>query len=305
MGHITIFLQIFSLLIGGLVCLYIYLAQKTVKEPVVRPLYFFLLFSTLVILTELIGHYLGLNMEHIHGSSSWLQPAAIYLLWSGVAYTLVNFALARTGKRRSSFMTGLFGAGVVVSGFLFLSGIVVFQINTAYLHICEAKALPILPELVMIGILACSLPIERRLRRGSDRRPRSIFGWLLAGYLALFVFAIMRRDYAFWTSLVRLYLIVALIIWFKTQYLKNGSPAPDIDTPKLAEAIGLRYGISNREKEILTLILEGKNNKEIEQALFISASTIRNHVSSLYGKIGINSRGQLMNLALKIRKDRP
>jgi len=70
----------------------------------------------------------------------------------------------------------------------------------------------------------------------------------------------------------------------------------------MVEILGEKYGLSKREKDVLALLLGGKKNKEIESALFLSSSTVRNHISSLYGKIGIDSRGQLTSLALKLRK---
>lgn len=55
-------------------------------------------------------------------------------------------------------------------------------------------------------------------------------------------------------------------------------------------------GLSNREGEILSLLLRGKSNKEIERDLFISPHTVRNHIYNIYQKLGVGSRLQLMNL---------
>jgi DNA-binding CsgD family transcriptional regulator len=55
-----------------------------------------------------------------------------------------------------------------------------------------------------------------------------------------------------------------------------------------------QYGISKRELEILKLILEGKNNKEIKDSLFISYHTVKNHVYNLYQKVGVKNRFQLI-----------
>lgn len=90
-------------------------------------------------------------------------------------------------------------------------------------------------------------------------------------------------------------------IWFKADDLKNRIAAPAPVSSEPIAAIVHRFGISNREKEILAFILKGKNNREIEQSLFLSAGTIRNSISALYGNIGINGRGQLMNLVLKMQ----
>jgi len=56
------------------------------------------------------------------------------------------------------------------------------------------------------------------------------------------------------------------------------------------------FQISNREGEILALLLNGKSNKLIEKELFISANTVRNHIHNIYQKLNVSSRLQLMNL---------
>jgi DNA-binding NarL/FixJ family response regulator len=53
--------------------------------------------------------------------------------------------------------------------------------------------------------------------------------------------------------------------------------------------------LSRREKEILDCILEGLSNKEIAERLYVSEPTIRNHVSSIYSKLGENKRYKLIN----------
>ena len=59
------------------------------------------------------------------------------------------------------------------------------------------------------------------------------------------------------------------------------------------------YNISCREREILQLILKGKTNKDIENALFISIRTVKNHVYNIYQKFGVKTRLELIHLILK------
>ena len=48
--------------------------------------------------------------------------------------------------------------------------------------------------------------------------------------------------------------------------------------------------LTDREREVLGLICEGQSNSEMSAVLKLSSNTIRNHVSSLYGKIGVKRR---------------
>jgi len=49
--------------------------------------------------------------------------------------------------------------------------------------------------------------------------------------------------------------------------------------------------LSEREREVLGLICRGQNDHEMGAALGLSRNTIRNHIASLYRKIGVNRRG--------------
>src|SRR5437763_6963540 len=60
---------------------------------------------------------------------------------------------------------------------------------------------------------------------------------------------------------------------------------------KLAERI--RGGsVSEREIDVLKLMAQGKSNKEIGSALFVSAGTVKSHVKSIFAKLNVNSRAE-------------
>lgn len=54
----------------------------------------------------------------------------------------------------------------------------------------------------------------------------------------------------------------------------------------------LAVKLTKREYEILTLIADGMNNKDIANTLFISEKTVKNHVSNIFKKIKVNDRTQ-------------
>lgn len=51
--------------------------------------------------------------------------------------------------------------------------------------------------------------------------------------------------------------------------------------------------LTQQEKAVLHEILEGRSNKEIAAALFISLSTVKSHINSIYKKLGVSSRKDL------------
>ena len=57
--------------------------------------------------------------------------------------------------------------------------------------------------------------------------------------------------------------------------------------------------LTDREREVLTEIGKGKRNKEIAEALFISEKTVKNHISSIFSKLEVNSRAEAALLAAR------
>ena len=51
-------------------------------------------------------------------------------------------------------------------------------------------------------------------------------------------------------------------------------------------------GLSAREEQILSLLRRGLSNKEIAQQLAIEVATVKNHVHSVLGKLGVTTRGE-------------
>lgn len=49
-------------------------------------------------------------------------------------------------------------------------------------------------------------------------------------------------------------------------------------------------GLSAREQEVMSLIAGGRTNGEIAAHLFLAEKTVKNHVRSIYSKLGVGSR---------------
>lgn len=57
--------------------------------------------------------------------------------------------------------------------------------------------------------------------------------------------------------------------------------------------------LTRREYEVLTLIAEGLNNRDIANRMFISEKTVKNHVSSIFKKLELNDRVQAAIFSFK------
>ncbi len=67
---------------------------------------------------------------------------------------------------------------------------------------------------------------------------------------------------------------------------------------KLSERIS-RPKLSDREREVLQLMSEGKMNQNIADELCISQSTVKFHISNIFSKLGVNDRTQAVLIAIK------
>ena len=95
--------------------------------------------------------------------------------------------------------------------------------------------------------------------------------------------------------------IIAIVFFFVGVYInkkslhKKQDSTHEIDAKKIEE-----LEISKREYEVLQFISKGHSNKEIADALFLSESTIKTHVSSLLVKLNAKRRTQAIEIAKKL-----
>jgi two-component system NarL family response regulator len=77
---------------------------------------------------------------------------------------------------------------------------------------------------------------------------------------------------------------------------KSRIPAPVAE--RLAERMS-NPALTERETDVLKLIVGGNSNKEIASALFISEATVKTHINNLLGKLGVTDRTQAATTALQ------
>jgi two-component system NarL family response regulator len=79
---------------------------------------------------------------------------------------------------------------------------------------------------------------------------------------------------------------------------EGGTFIPPAVASKLAERVGTTE-LTAREREVLALIAKGMGNREIGSTLDVTEGTIKVHVNNILNKLGVASRTEAVNLAIR------
>jgi len=158
--------------------------------------------------------------------------------------------------------------------------------------------------LVFEMFLLVYLLVMVRLEKDRAKRKivRAFAGFYLSRYIFLFlIFALSPRIIRSFIFL--LYLNLIPYLWIRFYFLKYAQAMSRLLGDRaVLEEIFKEYQISKREQDILRLILDGKSNKQIEDILFISYHTVKNHVYNIFQKLGIKTRHELIHLVTILQK---
>ena len=141
---------------------------------------------------------------------------------------------------------------------------------------------------------------SRARRLGEARWRRMALGWIrLSGAICFFYYQVlMNISHLYWV-------LISLGLWFylwpllPALYLRRRLRhdfADCLKAPSTVADVGgraLRLGLSPREVEIVSLVMAGRSNREMEDELFISESTVKNHLYNIYRKLGVKNRVEM------------
>lgn len=156
---------------------------------------------------------------------------------------------------------------------------------------------------LVVGYLAIGLFLSRtnRIEDPQQRGHARHFGWAyLLGYLAYSTpfYASYWSGVPAWVEAVPYlyYLMHFPPMLYLQRLCESQEAAPGISVPPgdLRAAVR-RFGISEREGAVLGLVLAGKKNDDVARQLCISPNTVRNHIYSIYRKMGVTNRVQLVS----------
>jgi DNA-binding CsgD family transcriptional regulator len=121
----------------------------------------------------------------------------------------------------------------------------------------------------------------------------------LAQNISIYLEGILFGLFLLVLNLFTFYLYVKLSTAYAAQVFANEvADVPPVYIPEtgLSTAFIAKYGITNREREIIEAVIQGKTNKEIAETVFVSTKTVEYHLHSIYKKTGAPNRFALYAL---------
>ena len=132
-----------------------------------------------------------------------------------------------------------------------------------------------------------------------------ILSALLLGYISFVSYGDFRVNQSLYQGnlpevpvnlIVEILIVLDIVIII---YLIKADPLEirqtDSDVQRLASLCS-KFSLTERESDVMAMICQGKSNPQIAEALFISESTVKRHLTSIYHKTGTTNRYELIVL---------
>jgi len=300
--HLKLFSVIFSVIIGSGILIYALQMYRRYQYPFLKYLTFHIAISNLGLLVLFIAKYIDLNVE--------TTPSSLVAeILSVFGYLFADIFI---------ISLGLFSIKIVLNLLeqiyppkldrVVLFGLIVFNacFFTKYLIPAEGLLSEIhyftyenITGIFLFVELFALIYLAIKAGTISDRNRAKISRWFAYLYIFryLWIPIVILIPQPFRILLFATGLNLVPFIWLRFFFLNYATRLMQLAGNELAiTGIANRYQISNRELEIVRLILDGKSNQAIADELFVSLKTVKNHIYKIYQKMGLKSRYELIRM---------
>jgi len=309
MIHLLLLIYLICLILVTLAASYSQQYYKIYKNPFLHSFVRYLIFLNLTIFLYLLVKYLWINFPESQFTDPQSTSYTIFLLlvsfaFIGWIYFFIRMSLELVEKVMTQNKKILLKAGISIICINYLIGLTILLVEGSnYWIIFTYRGLMLISGLVFLTTLIIFVFQKRLSQNNQKHKSIKAWGWIsLVGYILVYTFSYLPEPIGLFTTSAGLLLLnIGHIIWLRTYFLRHYVSFSDEPNQQFLESFFQQYQISNREQEILQLLMQGKSNKEIESSLYISYNTVKNHIYNLYQKLGVNSRWQMLHLVMKER----
>jgi len=302
MEHLLIAYDLAVILIGIMALAMTFFWVSKTRKTNLRNFWFLYAFVTLLLIMMMLKKYLSVNVANY-------TPQVWYVI-SGLQQ-IINFAILVAANQ---YFLGIYQVGsrkIFTSLFLFamfvFAGLLVTPIGATLdadqgiiFFGAAFKVAVILYGAAFTWVIAMGYGFLKRIWNTKQRSfVAGLLGFFTFGYIeALIRFPqnlvstsiTLARENDFTFSSIPYALYGIFLINYFLRYTLPSSPTMDT----LTEGFLSKYGITNREREIILKIMQGKSNADIAGELVISLATVKTHLHNIYQKLGIDSRYDLL-----------
>jgi DNA-binding CsgD family transcriptional regulator len=293
--HIALALYIMAFSLGGAALTLSLIAHARYRRVTFSGLALLLAAMLLILVMDTLKVYDRLTDADFSALQPRLFPVLSALSFGILAYMVLFLCRVIIDRPVTASLRVLYaGIGVVVAALGALRELVPGNVTLAALILGLVG--------VQVYALCLVLPQLRRILNLPLRFLVRDFAWLfMAGMVATCIDCALRflpvmpsyfREFSI-VELLYCYVASVMLLNYTFRHLfliENNS------TVMLPEPFTRQFGISPRERQIVSMMIQGYSNRRIGEELFISSMTVKNHIYHIYQKTGVANKVQLINL---------
>ncbi|UCC39698.1 MAG: helix-turn-helix transcriptional regulator [Candidatus Aminicenantes bacterium] len=309
MQHLLIGGYIVSVILGFISVHHTSTRYKIHKHLFLRTYGLHILMLNLIVISLTVTRYFKVNIMSDSGGVESIRLGHIgdglFLFRKGIEYfgiIAVSYMLVKTlyqiqSKPMKNPIKKIYLLLMILSAFAFGIGVTAFLINQdeAWLYFfCNIIWGSV--YLVVIAVFALNI-FEKRAAIYDQNHALRLFQFFYLTILSVFfVQNLFKYPYkGFFMMIFIWFMNLFPIYWSNYKLRMENSNGISLNIyPENLEHLISEYSITGREREILECILRGFSNREIQNRLFLSPHTVKNHNYNLYKKLGVRNRVELM-----------
>lgn len=299
MQHLSILMIILSTLVGAATIARTFSVYAIFKLKFLKFFSYFLLLVLLANISDLLFNYLFLN-DLVEGLA-WkilAETLSLSLTFAGIANLILSIKELTNKRLKTIWMAFLLLGASLLSTVLYNS--LTSMTGTPPLPAVTIIVFQILLYVIYV-LLAGTIIYYCRDSKGAKKFAKISFGVLVVARPSLdFILNLAHRYdvityFTFLISQFAVELITYLLILIFIKKFATVISSDNSEGGSNAEKLSL-LGISQREKDVIDLVLAGLSNQEISEKLNISILTVKDHIYNIYKKTNVKNRVQLTNL---------